>query len=271
MTVSDRYLDFRGIPVHCIEGGAGAVIMMLHGVGPGTSVEGNFLPILGSLTEHYRIVGVDLIGFGKSARKPAPPYFDFPLWLEQMQYVLDRIEDAEVGILAHSCGAALALKLAARNRRVTRVLTTGSAGRSFPVNRYLDLLWTFPESKEQLREAMSCALWDKSGLTDAFLEDRLMKLHQPGYKEYFSQLFRREERQAMVDSWTVNDDELGTIDANVVMVHGREDLPIPFESTTARLAPLIRRADVCLLAQCGHSVAVEYPAKVMALARTLFG
>jgi 2-hydroxymuconate-semialdehyde hydrolase len=55
------------------------------------------------------------------------------------------------------------------------------------------------------------------------------------------------------------------------MIHGRDDQPIPYEYTTATLAPKIPRADVYLLAQCGHSVAVEYPAKVMALARSLFG
>jgi 2-hydroxymuconate-semialdehyde hydrolase len=271
MTVSDRYLEFRGIGVHCIEGGAGLPIMMLHGVGPGTSVEGNFQPILDALTERYRILGVDLIGFGKSQRKASPPYFDFPLWLEQMQFVLDRMEGREIGILGHSCGGALALKLAARNPRVTRVLTTGCAGRSFPVNEHLDLLWTFPRSKQQLHEAMSCALWDKSGLTDAFLEDRLAKLNQPGYKEYFERLFQGDERQAMIDSWAVTDEELRQIGAEVVMIHGRDDLPMPYEYTTATLAPLIPRADICLLARCGHSVAVEYPAKVMALARTLFG
>jgi 2-hydroxymuconate-semialdehyde hydrolase len=26
---------------------------------------------------------MDLIGFGKSGRRPAPPYFDFELWTEQ--------------------------------------------------------------------------------------------------------------------------------------------------------------------------------------------
>jgi len=271
MSITERYIPFRGTKIHCIEGGRGFPIMMMHGVGPGTSVEGNFLPIVGALTERYRILGVDLIGFGKSERKPSPPFFDFELWTEQMQFVLETIDAPEVGVIAHSLSGALALKLAARNPRVTRMLLTGCAGKSFPMNRHLDALWNFPQTKGELREAMSSAMYDQSLLTDAFLEDRLEKLNQPGYKEYFDKLFLRSARQSMVDSWAVTDEELRRIRAEVIMIHGRDDLPIPFEHTTAKIAPLIPRADVYLLAQCGHSVAVEHPAKVLALARQLFG
>jgi 2-hydroxymuconate-semialdehyde hydrolase len=270
MVFTDRYVDFKGLKVHIIEAGSGMPILMMHGVGPGTSVEGNFAPIIGPLAERYRIIGVDLVGFGKSRRKPSPPYFDFPLWFEQVKFVLDSIEGPEVGLIGHSLSGALALKLAARGGRVNRVLTTGCAGRSFPVNSYLDRVWTFPETREQLRVAMSGAMWEKAGLTDAFLDDRLEKLDQPGYREYFAQLFPP-DRQSLIDSWAIDDAELARIDAKVLMIHGRDDLPIPYRHTTATLAPKIAKADTYLVARCGHSPSIEHPATVLGLARLLFG
>jgi 2-hydroxymuconate-semialdehyde hydrolase len=269
VSFSHRRVEFKGIGVHVIEGGRGKPILAMHGVGPGTSVEGNFALVLDRLAERYRVIGVDLVGFGGSERKPAPPYFDFPLWFEQMQFMLDGIEGDEVWLLGHSLSGALALRLAACNSRVTRVLTTGSAGRSFPANPALEMLWTYPETKEQLRLAMSCTMWNKSGLTDAFLADRLAKLDRPGYREYFAELFPK-DRQAVIDSWHIEDAELARIAARVLMIHGRDDLALPYEQTTAVLAAKIPHADVYVIAECGHSPAMEYPAKFMTLARLLF-
>jgi 2-hydroxymuconate-semialdehyde hydrolase len=271
MPFAEHFVEFKGLKVHLIEAGHGLPILIMHGVGPGTSVEGNYAAILEGLAKRYHVIGVDLIGFGKSQRKPSPPYFDFPFWLEQVQFVFDTIEGTEVGLIGHSLSGALALRLAARNqRRVKRVLTTGCAGRSFPMNRYLDRVWTFPQTREDLRTAMSFAMWDKSGLNDAFLDDRLAKLNQPGYREYFSQLFPV-DRQPLIDSWAIDDAELKQIEAKVLMIHGRDDLPLPYAETTARLAPTIAQADIYLVAQCGHSPAVEHPATVLGLAQLLFG
>lgn len=270
MTFTDRHIEFKGLKAHIIEAGSGMPILVMHGVGPGTSVEGNFAPIIGPLAERYHIIGVDLIGFGKSERKPSPPFFDFGFWFEQVQFVLDTIEGSPIGLIGHSLSGALALKLAARNRRVTHVLTTGSAGRRFQANPYLDRAWTFPETREQLRIAMSGAMWDQGRLTDAFLDDRLEKLRQPGYREYFQRLFPA-NRQALIDSWHIDDAELARIEAKVLMIHGREDLQLPYDKTTALLAPKIAKADSYVVANCGHSPAVEYPATVLGLARLFFG
>jgi 2-hydroxymuconate-semialdehyde hydrolase len=54
------------------------------------------------------------------------------------------------------------------------------------------------------------------------------------------------------------------------MMHGRNDIPFP-PSMSISIAEKIPQADLILLARCSHSVAVEYPDKLLAAAHLLFG
>ena len=81
MTVQSCHTSIEGHNVHYWEGGSGFPILMLHGVGPGTSIMGNFEPVLTPLTNRYHVFASDLIGFGQSDRKMHQPYFDVSLHL----------------------------------------------------------------------------------------------------------------------------------------------------------------------------------------------
>ena len=70
-----------------------------------------------------------------------------------------------------------------------------------------------------------------------------------------------------IDAAALDGRLLRDITARVCMVHGRNDLPIPFQVTSCRLAEFMLQADVVLLARCGHSPARKHPEKLVALAR----
>jgi len=262
--------DFEGISVHHMEGGSGPPLLMLHGVGPGTSAFGNFQAILAPLAGRFRIFAPDLVGFGSSGRKQAEPYFDFALWYRQVRHLLSLMPAGPVAVLGHSLSGALALKLAAHEPRVRHLLTTGTVGTRYEVTSGLQAIWTFPTSREALRHTLSHLVYDTSHLTDAFLDDRLEVLRQPGYQSYFEAMFGG-DRQRLVESWVLSEEELEAIDCRLVMLHGINDLPCPAEQTTLRLMNKIKGADVVLLAECGHSPALEHPHKVLAAMDLLLG
>ena len=265
-----RSTRFRGTNVHYLEGGSGAPLLMMHGAGPGTSAPGNFRLVLEPLAERYHVHAMDLIGFGRSGRKRDEPYFDFEYWVDQAQHMLDRIPGGPVGIVGHSISAALALRLAAANERVSAVLTTGAVGTAFTLTEGLNTLWTFPEDRHQLREAMQAAVHDTSALTDDFLDNRLEMLNQDGYPAYFRALFGG-DRQAKIDSWVLSAETLSRVRCPLVMMHGRNDVSCPHEVTTSVLAESLPQADVILLAACSHSPALEHVDKFLAAAHALFG
>jgi 2-hydroxymuconate-semialdehyde hydrolase len=259
-----------GIEAGYVESGAGFPLLLLHGSGPGASTIGNWRLVLEPLAERFHVHAMDLIGFGQSGRKPEPPFFDIDLWIGQCRALIGRMPGDRIGILGHSLSAALALKLAAIEPRIAKVLTTGAMGAPFAVNEHTIRCWSFPPDRRALRRTLEGLIFDASLIDDAYLAARERVLHEdPGYAEYFSRMFAG-DRQAYADAAVVGADELSRIGCAVTMLHGRNDLGFP-PSVTLALADRIAQADVQLIGRCSHSIALEHPAKLLAAAWQLFG
>lgn len=268
--MQDKSFDFRGIPVHYMEGGSGFPVLMIHGSGPGASTLGNWRLVLDPLEARYHVFAMDLVGFGKSGRKPAPPYFDFPLWLDQCRAMLAKMPGDRVGIIGHSISGALALKLAAIDPRVAKVMTTGTMGARFTPAPETLRCWTFPKNRDELRLAAEGLIHDGSLIDEAYLSNRERVLYSGDYESYFGEMFQG-DKQAYVDAALLSADELARIRCDVLMVHGREDRAFPAEPLSLTMARSIPQADVALLGECSHSIAFEFPNKFVALATGLFG
>ena len=123
--LESTFVEAEGHRVHLWQGGTGFPVLMLHGVGPGTSIVGNYSSVLEPLAEHCRIVAADLFGFGKSEFKAKPPYFDVELWVRQRLALLEHLGDG-------SCGIGIAVLVVFR--RVRRGIQFGCV-RSTPCGR----------------------------------------------------------------------------------------------------------------------------------------
>lgn len=267
--LDSRKHTIAGHDVHYWTGGKGFPILMLHGVGPGTSIVGNYQPVLEPLSRHCKIVAPDLIGFGKSARKVAPPFFDIALWVEQGLAMLDLLPPGPCGIAGHSLGGALALKIASRSSRVTRVLTSSSIGAPYPLPAALDNFWAVPADAAVLAQAMRRMVHDPTAVSADMVADRWTLFQSPGYADYFAKMFAA-PRQRYIDAGILSDNELSHIRARVVMLHGRDDQPCPAEATTLAVARGLPGADVHLLGGCGHNLPREKTAAYLAAAISLF-
>ena len=269
MPFADRSLTVEGCRAHYIEGGSGYPLLLIHGSGPGASTVGNWRRVLEPLAQHFHIFAMDLIGFGSSERKRAPPYFDMDLWLRQCRALLDTMPGSDVGVIGHSLSGSLALKLAADEPRVAAVLTTAAMGARFAVNAATERVWTFPATREELQRTAEVLIHDKSIIDAAYLDARVAILHgDPNYGAYFSEMFAG-DRQAFADKAVLSAAELARVTCKVAMLHGRDDRAFP-ASITLEIAQRLPQADITLIGNCSHSIAMEYPEKLIAAARTLF-
>ncbi len=267
---SKHGFEFEGIPVSYIRGGnRGFPILMIHGSGPGASTQRNWRLVLGPLAEHYEIYAMDPIGFGESGRRPAPPYFDVDLWVRQCRFMLDRIPGDRIGVIGHSVSGAIALKLAAAEKRISKVLTTASMGAPFIVNQDTMNCWSFPKGDEGLLALARSTIHDQRHVTAEWLAGRRKILFDDKtYASYFSKMFEG-DRQLYAAQTYLSDHEIAAVDCPVTMIHGREDRPFPAE-VSIELARKLRHADLYLLAECSHSVALEFPEKLLAIANCMF-
>lgn len=254
--LESRFAEIEGYQVHYWAGGEGFPLLLLHGVGPGTSIVGNYGPVLEELAKRFRVVAPDWVGFGKSARKSKPPYFDIELWIRQGLAMLELLPAGPCGVAGHSLGGAVALKLAARSPRIVRVLTSSSVGALYPINVALDSFWSPPSDRAALRATMERMVDDPAAVTDEMLDGRWSLLQSEGYASYFNEMFAQ-PRQRYLDAAVLSPDELARIEVPVVMMHGRNDQPCPAKSTTLVLADVLPRADVHLFGGCGHNLPRE--------------
>ena len=270
MGVREGDIDFGGVNVHYLRGGSGLPILMMHGSGPGVSSVGNWAQVLEPLSERYEVLAFDLIGFGGSGRKPREPYFDLDLWLDQARFMLGQFDQQPLGVIGHSLSSILALRLAAADHRITKVLTTGAAGAPLQLNDYLEAAWTFPKTRDELRRTLAPLVYDPSKLTDVFLDNRMSVLQSGDYGEYFTRMFAGNKQQ-YVDALVLSDHTLAKVTCDVLMMHGREDRAVPFHQTTLQVSERLSNADVIVLSHCGHGVAQEQPEKFLAAVTSFFG
>ena len=261
-------LPFEGTTIHCWEGGAGRPLILMHGSGAGCGTFSNFRAVIDDLCEGFHVFATDMLGYGLSGRRPAPPYFDVPMWVRQLLALIDHAGEARVGLVGHSLAGALALKAAAQDTRVSAVLTTGTMGTPAP-ERAGSGSWTFPEDRTAIRAHIEGTLYDKSLVPEGEIEDRAKVLYAPGYRDYFNSMFGADRRTFFAES-VVTQDELDAVSCPVVLMHGWNDSFVSPEESSLPLSKTIPQSDVVVLGRCGHSVALEYPDKFNAAVTQLF-
>jgi pimeloyl-ACP methyl ester carboxylesterase len=167
-----RVIDVDGQPIHYEERGAGPVLLLLHGFGACTF---SFRRIVDPLSEHYRVVAPDLLGFGYSAR---PTDGDYTL-TGQARLVgafMETMGIARATVLGHSMGGGVAIHLAAaRPERVDRLVLVGSLAEPFnppaaPAMRLAARFFFACASRSLARRTLRRMVHDPELITDEVVE-----------------------------------------------------------------------------------------------------
>jgi 2-hydroxymuconate-semialdehyde hydrolase len=268
--LSEFALEVDGLRIQCWQGGSGTPLLLLHGSGPGSATPGTWRTVFEPLMARYHVFATDLIGFGRSDRKRQEPFFDLNLWLRQAQAVLAHMPGEEVGVIGHSLSGATALRLGGVEPRVRKVMTTGTMGTAFASREHTARPWIFPETREDLRFALSVITYRQAGISEDMLDQRMAILHDGVYGPYFRSMFAG-DKQRFVDEAALSDEELVRLTCPVMLVHGREDAIIPYDEASLALLAKLPRADALILSECGHLPATEQPEKFMAAVHGFFG
>lgn len=86
----------------------------------------SFLKQIRFFSAFYKVVAVDMTGFGESPGMEKPYSVDD--YKNEIRRVVDELGVEKYNILAHSFGARVAIKLAAEDKRINRIIFTGAAG-----------------------------------------------------------------------------------------------------------------------------------------------
>ncbi len=116
----------NGLKINYEEKGEGDLIVLLHGWGSNITLFANMIELL---SKKYKVVAMDMPGFGKS--EEPKEVWDVSSYV---QFVIDFLKDyntKEVMLLGHSFGGRVIIKMHSRNDlpfKVTKVILVDSAG-----------------------------------------------------------------------------------------------------------------------------------------------
>jgi len=105
-----RYVATRNARLSIIEAGDGPPVLAVHGLG---ATKGSFLPLVATLSERFRVIALDLPGFGDSD-KPIGAAYDPRFFAEACTDLLDALGLNRVHLIGNSLGGRVALEVALR-------------------------------------------------------------------------------------------------------------------------------------------------------------
>jgi 2-hydroxymuconate-semialdehyde hydrolase len=240
-------------------------ILFLHGSGPGSTAWATWQYALAALAEEFQCLAPDLIGYGHSEHPEDLPQGAaawLEVWMNQLSELLDTFSLSKVHLVGNSIGGALSLHLLHRHpERVERVVLTGSIGTPHQITNQLDEAWGFYDdpSPERMAEVIRSCVYDPA-IVGVDLDARAQMSFEAAMDEKVRRSFAAmfpAPRQQHVDDLVLPDLVLQRIDHPVLLVHGRDDVIIPLESSLYLLA---RLSDVKMhvFGQCRHWLMLEY-------------
>jgi pimeloyl-ACP methyl ester carboxylesterase len=118
------FVEADGVRIHYVEAGRGETVLLIHGLNASTF---SFRYTIPELAQHYRVVALDLKGFGYSER-PAGGDSSQTAQAALVERVMDLLGIERAAVVGHSMGGAIAMRLAlARPERVSRLVLVDSA------------------------------------------------------------------------------------------------------------------------------------------------
>ncbi len=254
----DRTIDVDSVGIHYLDQGQGEPIVLLHGMG--ASIFG-FRHTIPALAERYRVLALDLPGFGYSDR---PPDADYSL-SGQMRVVREFMARRGVeraALLGHSMGGAIAQRLACTHpEAVSKLMLVNSA----PANRVVVPSWVAMSPLRPLlgtlgmlalqmgpwREAvLRHAVWDDTLLTRDTLEGYFRPFQIRGTARALGKMLADRARDADID--------IPSIAQPTLLLWGEGDpwIGLPLAEAMRRLLPDAR---LVVIHQAGHLPLEEQP------------
>jgi pimeloyl-ACP methyl ester carboxylesterase len=248
----------NGIRTNYIEAGDPSLppLILIHGSGPGVTAFANWNGVIPALSEHFHVLAPDMVGFGYTEVPKDVTDFTLDFWVDHIIGFLDALGIGQASFIGNSYGGALSLAVAARHPdRVRRFALMGAAGLKFEMSEGLLNVWGYEPSEANMRKLMETFAYNPGLVTDAIVLSRHNASIRPGSHEAFSRLFP-EPRQAKLDRLATPEDDIRSIQAPALIVHGREDVIVPVD-VAYRFSALLPHSELHVFGECGHWTQIE--------------
>jgi 4,5:9,10-diseco-3-hydroxy-5,9,17-trioxoandrosta-1(10),2-diene-4-oate hydrolase len=272
---TSHVIDVAGYAVHYHDSGqttgtpAGGgrgdadTVVLLHGGGPGASSWSNFGKTMPVLAKRFRVLMMDLPGYGQSAARPVTGHF-FTVAAQALAGLLDALSVEKVHLIGNSLGGGAALRFALDYPdRVGRLVLMGPGGLTLNVfapdptegvRRLIEFGAPPGPSRDKMAAFLRTMVYDQRLITDELIDERFAVARQPealaAMVAMGSSFFGEHADDGML--WR----EAHRVKHEVLLVWGREDRVNPLDGALIALKQL-KRAQLHVFGGCGHWAQLE--------------
>jgi pimeloyl-ACP methyl ester carboxylesterase len=255
IALKPRTIDAGGIQTSYLEAGAGQPVVMLHGSGPGVSAMANWQHNIGALSQRFRVLAPDIVGFGATQR-PDDIVYSLRTWTDHVWAFLDAHGIHETAIVGNSLGGRIALQMATDSPdRITKMVLMGAPGVGMTPTEGLAALRAYQPSHNAMRDLLrNYFAVDPAMITDDLVAIRYeASIADGAYEAYRAMFF--DPRHAGSELG-ISAEEVRAITTPALLVHGREDKVVPMQVSVTMLG-LLPNADLHVFSACGHWTQIE--------------
>jgi pimeloyl-ACP methyl ester carboxylesterase len=237
--------------------GTGAPILLLHGFG-GSVYSWRYL--VPSLSKHYKLLLVDLKGFGSSPKPHDKHYSVYDQAILIYKFILQH-DLRNLTIIGHSLGGIVALVTAlylneSDPSRLIKLILIDSVGYEQQFPRFIEILRTpivgplglyLLPSKLQVKHVLKLAYYDDNKISDDAVAAYAKTLDMPGGRYALLQT-AKQIVPVDIEGLTL---AYHTITVPTLILWGQEDEIVPLE-VGKLLHQAIPHSELFILDQCGH-------------------
>ena len=257
-----RFVEIDGVRIHYQEKGTGTPLVLLHGF---TSSTYSWKDVFDQLSKTFRVIAVDLKGFGFSSK----PDGDYSRRAQAtlLVHLLDSLKVERAWLCGNSMGGEVALNVAVKSpQRVAGLVLIDSAGVEVTGGGSLApgyLLVPFV-GRMLTALAMTSDKLVREGLEKSFYDDAKITADRVGY--YYRPLQTRGGQLAALRARTQAgqfpiEQDLRTIEARTLIIWGANDELIPL-AAGRKMNSLIKDSKLVIIEKCGHVPQEEMPERV---------
>jgi len=251
--VQDKYATVFGAKLHYLEAGSGPAVILVHGLGGDAS---NWAPTIGPLSQKYRVIVPDQIGFGKSD-KPLINYRVGTL-VDFLDGFYKELKLDRASLVGNSLGGwTVAAFAIAHPEKVDRLVLVDAAG--FAVTGDLDpkvLNGLNPSTRDAVKQMLplvfhNTQMFASDAAIDSFFARRVGAGDGYTIQRFIDSIIRGED---------VLDKKLGSVKAPTLVLWGREDGLTPL-AMGERFKKQINGSQLFIIEKCGHVPQLEKAAE----------
>ncbi len=252
-----------GLRTHVLEAGAGETLVLVHGGGAGADSRGNWRQCYPRLAARYRVLAVDMPGFGQT-EKPDPAAYEYsqPARNAHLAAVVRALAPEGAHLVGNSMGGATCLGVAMAEPALVRSLTLmGSAGLTTRLSPEIRTILSYQPTPENMRLLVATLTSPAFKVENELLAYRYELTRQPGTMAAYAAIMRWLAEQGGL---FYPEEAIRGVRAPTLVVQGREDRVVPKELGW-RFMELIDDARLHVIPHCGHWAMIERTAEFCAV------